>query len=281
MVQTLDEMADTTSPAGVAATATEPSLPRRAVEPVISISDVSLAYGPVLAAHDLTFDVAPGEFVSLIGPSGCGKSTALRAIGGLLTPQSGRIVVNGTDVTGPRPSEISFVFQDLALYPWRSARRNVEIALQFAGVSAKERRTRAMDALHAVGLGDVGDRFPSQLSGGMQQRVAIARALVSDAKILLLDEPFAALDEQTRLKLGGQLLTLLEEHGKTVVFVTHSLAEAAYLSDRIVVMGPRPAVIKDIMTVPLGRPRHPSAMREPEFHSLTDHLTGLLYDDAI
>ena len=253
---------------------------REAIEPVISVTDVSLSYGPVLAAHDLTFDVRPGEFVSLIGPSGCGKSTALRAIGGLLAPQSGAVIVNGSPVTGPRPSEISFVFQDLALYPWRSARRNVEIALQFAGVSSRERRTRAMDALHAVGLGDVGDRFPSQLSGGMQQRVAIARALVSDAKILLLDEPFAALDEQTRLKLGGQLLTLLEEHGKTVVFVTHSLSEAAYLSDRIVVMGPRPATIKDIITVPLARPRHPSSMRTAEFHALTDQLTGLLYDDA-
>jgi NitT/TauT family transport system ATP-binding protein len=273
-------MTDATRRPTSAVPATSPSPRGGSADAVISVTDVSLSYGPVLAAHDLTFDVHAGEFVSLIGPSGCGKSTALRAIGGLLAPQAGSVVVNGTPVTGPRPTEISFVFQDLALYPWRSARRNVEIALQFAGVSARERRARAMDALHAVGLGDVGDRFPSQLSGGMQQRVAIARALVSDARILLLDEPFAALDEQTRLKLGGQLLTLLEEHGKTVVFVTHSLSEAAYLSDRIVVMGPRPATIKDTITVPLARPRHPSSMREPEFHSLTDQLTGLLYDDA-
>jgi NitT/TauT family transport system ATP-binding protein len=251
-----------------------------AVVPTISVRDVSLSYGPVLAAHDLSFDVMPGEFVSLIGPSGCGKSTALRAIGGLLQPQSGEVTVGGTRVVGPRPKEISFVFQDLALYPWRSARRNVEIALQFAGVGRRERETRAQDALNAVGLGDVTERFPSQLSGGMQQRVAIARALVSDAKILLLDEPFAALDEQTRLKLGGQLLTILEEQGKTVVFVTHSLAEAAYLSDRIVVMGPRPATIKDVITVPLDRPREPAVMREPEFHTLTDRLTSLLFEDA-
>jgi NitT/TauT family transport system ATP-binding protein len=248
-------------------------------EIAIAVRDVSLSYGPVLAAHDLSFHVRAGEFVSLIGPSGCGKSTALRAIGGLLSAQSGEIIVNGSAVTGPRPKEISFVFQDLALYPWRSARRNVEIALQFAGVGRAERRDRALEALHAVGLGDVTDRFPSQLSGGMQQRVAIARALVSDAKILLLDEPFAALDEQTRLKLGGQLLTLLEEQGKTVVFVTHSLSEAAYLSDRIIVMGPRPATITDVISVPLDRPRHPSLMRGSEFHALTDRLTSLLFDD--
>ncbi|MDP9026230.1 MAG: ABC transporter ATP-binding protein [Actinomycetota bacterium] len=253
--------------------------PNHGSQVAISVTDVSLSYGKVLAAHDLSFDVKHGEFVSLIGPSGCGKSTALRAIGGLIAAQSGEVRVNGEQVVGPRPREISFVFQDLALYPWRSARRNVEIALQFSGVGPRERRARALEALHAVGLSDVTDRFPSQLSGGMQQRVAIARALVSDAKILLLDEPFAALDEQTRLKLGGQLLTILEEQGKTVVFVTHSLAEAAYLSDRIVVMSPRPATIKETITVPLERPRHPSVMREHEFHALTDQLTSLLFDD--
>jgi NitT/TauT family transport system ATP-binding protein len=263
----------------VSMVSTETTEDSESAQAAISVRNVSLAYGPVLAAHDLNFDVHPGEFVSLIGPSGCGKSTALRAIGGLLAAKSGDVLVNGSPVIGPRPREISFVFQDLALYPWRSARRNVEIALQFAGVSAKVRKARSLEALHAVGLGDVTDRFPSQLSGGMQQRVAIARALVSDAKILLLDEPFAALDEQTRLKLGGQLLTILEEQGKTVVFVTHSLAEAVYLSDRIVVMGPRPATIKDTITVPLDRPRQPSVMRKDEFHVLTDDLTSLLFED--
>ena len=248
-------------------------------ETQISVRDVSLSYGSIVAARDLTFDVRPGEFVSLIGPSGCGKSSALRAIGGLLSPQTGEVHVCGSVVRGPRPKEISFVFQDLALYPWRSALRNVEVALQFAGVTRKERRARAMEALHMVGLGDVPNRFPNQLSGGMQQRVAIARALVSDASVLLLDEPFAALDEQTRLRLGGQLLTLLEEQGKTVVFVTHSLSEAAYLSDRIVVMGPRPATIKEVISVPLPRPRHPSMMRAPEFHELTDRLSSLLFED--
>lgn len=242
--------------------------------------DLTLAYGPTTAATELTFDVRPGEFVSLIGPSGCGKSSALRAVAGLLEPASGELLVDGTPVTGPRPRDVAFVFQDLALYPWRSALRNVEVALQFAGVARRERRTRAQAALHAVGLGDVPHRFPHQLSGGMQQRVAVARALVSDASILLLDEPFAALDELSRLTIGEQLITLLEDHGKTVLFVTHSLSEAAYLSDRVIVMSPRPATIKEIIEVPLARPREPAVLRTPEFHALTDRLSALLLEDG-
>ncbi|GGQ24899.1 nitrate ABC transporter ATP-binding protein [Actinomadura coerulea] len=245
----------------------------------VAARDLTLAYGDTTAATDLTFDVRPGEFVSLIGPSGCGKSSALRAVGGLLAPVSGELLVDGTPVDGPRPRDVAFVFQDLALYPWRSAVRNVEIALQFAGVGRAERRARALDALRAVGLGDVPHRFPHQLSGGMRQRVAIARALVSDASILLLDEPFAALDELSRLKIGEQLVTLLEEHGKTVLFVTHSLSEAAYLSDRIIVMTPRPATIKEVIEVPLPRPREPQVLRTPEFHALTDRLSALLLED--
>jgi NitT/TauT family transport system ATP-binding protein len=245
----------------------------------ISVAGVSLAYGSVEAARDLTFSVRSGEFVSLIGPSGCGKSTVLKAIGGLIRPTAGVVGVNGTPVEGPRPKDVAFVFQDLALYPWRSAVRNVEIALQFAGVKGKARRERAMDALTRVGLGDVPNRFPHQLSGGMQQRVAVARALASDAQVLLLDEPFSALDEQTRLKLGAELIQVLEDFGKTVVFVTHSLSEAAFLSDRIVVMSPRPATIKAVIDVPLERPRHPSVMRSPDFHALTDQLSALLIEE--
>ncbi|HEU5024275.1 MAG TPA: ABC transporter ATP-binding protein [Spirillospora sp.] len=252
---------------------------REAERPRVAARDLTLAYGDTTAATDLTFDVRPGEFVSLIGPSGCGKSSALRAVGGLLAPVSGELLVDGTPVDGPRPRDVAFVFQDLALYPWRSAVRNVEIALQFAGVGRAERRARALDALRAVGLGDVPHRFPHQLSGGMRQRVAIARALVSDASILLLDEPFAALDELSRLKIGEQLVTLLEEHGKTVLFVTHSLSEAAYLSDRIIVMTPRPATIKEVIEVPLPRPREPQVLRTPEFHALTDRLSALLLED--
>ena len=244
----------------------------------LAAQDLTLAYDGTVAARDLSFEVCAGEFVSLIGPSGCGKSTALRALGGLLTPRSGEVTFAGDQVVGPRPVDISFVFQDLALYPWRSARRDVEVALQFAGVSRGERRDRALTALQAVGLGEVSEKFPHQLSGGMQQRVAIARALVSEASVLLLDEPFAALDELSRFKIGEQLVALLEEQGKTVVFVTHNLSEAVYLSDRIVVLSPQPATITEIVDVDLERPRRPALMRTPRFHELTDRLSALLFD---
>jgi NitT/TauT family transport system ATP-binding protein len=242
----------------------------------VAVRDLTLRYGSVLAASDLTFDVRAGEFLSLIGPSGCGKSSALRAIGGLLRPASGVVRLDGDEVCRPMPTKVAYVFQDLALFPWRSARRNVEVPLELRGMARRDRRARADELLATVGLADVGDRLPAQLSGGMRQRVAIARALASDADILLLDEPFAALDEQTRLVLGAELLRLLEEQGKTVVFVTHSLHEAAYLSDRIVVMSPRPATIKEVITVPLPRPRASAMVRTREFHELQDRLSGLL-----
>lgn len=245
----------------------------------ICVDDIRVTYGDAEAVRSVAFSARRGEFVSLIGPSGCGKSTVLKAIGGLLPVTSGDIVVAGRPIRGPRPREIAFVFQDLALYPWRSALRNVEIALQFAGIGRRERRERATEALTRVGLGEKLDLFPGQLSGGMQQRVAIARALASDAEVLLLDEPFSALDEQTRLRLGGQLLGLLEDYGKTVMFVTHSLSEAAFLSDQIVVMGASPATVKEIIRVPLDRPRQTSVMREPTFHELTDRLSQLLIEE--
>jgi len=246
----------------------------------IRVSDLRVAYGDVVAIEDVSFDVRPGEFVSLIGPSGCGKSSLLRAVGGLLRPTAGQVRLGDQPILGPVPDKIAFVFQDLALYPWRSARRNVELALELQGVPRRERRERALAALRDVGLGDVPHAFPGQLSGGMKQRVAVARALVSRADTLLLDEPFAALDEQTRLVLGAQLLTLLEQHGKTVVFVTHSLQEAAYLSDRIVVMTPRPARVRETISVPLPRPRTPEMMRLSGFHELQSRLMGLLIADA-
>jgi len=247
--------------------------------PIISVSRASLSYGAVAAVDDVSFDVRRGEFVSLIGPSGCGKSSALRLIGGLVPPDRGTVSVAGSVVTGPRPKDVAFVFQDLALYPWRSALRNVEVALEFAGAPRAGRRQRAEASLRAVGLAEAAHRFPHQLSGGMQQRVAIARALVSQAPVLLLDEPFAALDELSRLKIGAQLTDLLEEQGKTVVSVTHNLSEAVYLSDRVIVMSSRPGRIKDVVVVDLDRPRRASLLRTPEFHRLTDRLSALLFDD--
>jgi NitT/TauT family transport system ATP-binding protein len=240
---------------------------------VISVAGLDLRYGDLHAADQVTFDVHGGEFVSLIGPSGCGKSSVLRALGGLQRPAGGRITIDGAEVSGPLPTRIAYVFQDLALFPWRSARRNVEVPLALRGVPRARRRERADELLARVGLSDMADRVPAELSGGMRQRVAIARALASDAGILLLDEPFAALDEQTRLQLGAELLRLLEEEGKTVVFVTHSLQEAACLSDRIVVMSPRPARVKEVITVPRPRPE----LGSDAFHRLHARLTDLLF----
>jgi NitT/TauT family transport system ATP-binding protein len=242
----------------------------------IEVTGLDLRHGDVQAASGLTFDVRPGEFLSLIGPSGCGKTSALRALGGLLEPAAGSVRVDGVAVTGPLPTRIAYVFQDLALFPWRSARRNVEAPLELRGLSRAERRRQALDLLALVGLADAADQVPAQLSGGMRQRVAIARALACDTDILLLDEPFAALDEQTRLTLGAELLRLLAARGKTVVFVTHSLPEAAYLSDRIVVLTGRPATVKEVIDVPLPRPRVPAMMRTPSFHDLQDRLSSLL-----
>ncbi|MEU4242667.1 ABC transporter ATP-binding protein [Actinoplanes sp. NPDC026619] len=239
----------------------------------ISVADLELRYGDLLAAEKVTFDVRPGEFVSLIGPSGCGKSSVLRALGGLQRPAGGEIRIDGEQVRGPLPAKIAYVFQDLALFPWRSARRNVEVPLELRGVPRARRREQALALLAKVGLADMADRVPAELSGGMRQRVAIARALACDAGILLLDEPFAALDEQTRLQLGAELLRLLEEEGKTVVFVTHSLQEAAALSDRIVVLSPRPAVVKEIITVDRPRP----AVTSDDFHRLHARLSELLF----
>jgi NitT/TauT family transport system ATP-binding protein len=182
-------------------------------------------------------------------------------------------------VTAPRPKEVAYLFQNLALFPWRSSIRNIEIALEFAGVPRRQRRERAEQALETVGLMEFAEKHPAQLSGGMQQRVALARAFASDAGILLFDEPFAALDEHSRMRLGMEVLRMLEAEQKTVIFVTHSLSEAVYLSDRIVVMSPRPGSIVETIDVDLPHPRNGAMMRSPEFHAITDRLTELLFSD--
>jgi NitT/TauT family transport system ATP-binding protein len=247
----------------------------------LEIRGVEFRYGDFVAATELNASIAPGQFVSLIGPSGCGKSTLLQGIGGLLAPTSGEILLGGRKVTGPRPNEAAYVFQDLALLPWRTARRNVELPLELGSVPRDERRKRAEEALALVGLADAAGKFPHELSGGMRQRVALARAFVSDADVLLLDEPFAALDEQARIVMGLELLRLLSDHRKTVVFVTHSLHEAAFLSDRVLVMSKRPARIIADIAVPLASPREPEMMQSPPFHETYDELFGLLIAQSL
>jgi NitT/TauT family transport system ATP-binding protein len=245
----------------------------------VVLEEVEIFYGDLRATMPLSFEAHTGELVSIVGASGCGKSSALRAIGGLLTPRSGVATVNGSVVTAPRPKEVAYLFQNLALFPWRSSIRNIEIALEFAGVPRRQRRERAEQALETVGLMEFAEKHPAQLSGGMQQRVALARAFASDAGILLFDEPFAALDEHSRMRLGMEVLRMLEAEQKTVIFVTHSLSEAVYLSDRIVVMSPRPGSIVETIDVDLPHPRNGAMMRSPEFHAITDRLTELLFSD--
>jgi NitT/TauT family transport system ATP-binding protein len=211
--------------------------------------------GGVPALDGISLTVAPQEFVTLLGPSGCGKSTLLSIIGGLVPPDAGEVLIGGRRLAGPDSRQLAMVFQDPGLFPWRTALENVEFGLELRGVSARERRETARGLLEPVGLRGFETRYPRELSGGMKQRVAIARALALDSPILLMDEPFGALDEQTRLLMGEWLLGIWARTRKTVVFVTHSLQEAIMLSQRIVVMTARPARIKASFDVRLPVPR--------------------------
>jgi len=214
-----------------------------------------VSHGSVTSALlDINLRIEEGEFVCLLGPSGCGKSTLLKIIAGLIPATSGRITINGQPVSGPGP-ERAVVFQDYALFPWMTVRDNVEFGLEARRLPAAERREVSSRLLKVVGLSDFAERFPHQLSGGMKQRVSIARALAVDPSLLLMDEPFGALDAQTRHLLQDELLRIWREYRKTVVFVTHSIEEAIYLSDRIVVMTARPGRVKQIVVVSEARPR--------------------------
>jgi len=204
--------------------------------------------GATLAVSDVSFSVAPGERLVIIGPSGCGKSTLLKAAGGLLEPSSGSVRIGEAD-----DDRIGFVFQSDALLPWRTALANVELAARLAG--ADEPRARSVELMGSLGLGDAEGKYPSQLSGGMRKRVALARALAYDPSVFFMDEPFGALDAQTRISVGNFLLGLLEQFGQTVVFVTHDLDEAIALADRILVMTASPGGVADVVEVPLPKPR--------------------------
>ena len=218
---------------------------------LIALEGVSKRYatssGPVEALRDVSLAVGEGEFCTLIGPSGCGKSTLLGMLGGLTAPDAGRVLVEGRAVAGPDPRRVATVFQDPGLFPWRTALENVEFGLELQGVSAARRRAVAQDLLGPLGLAGFAGKYPRELSGGMRQRVAISRALAIDTKILLMDEPFGALDEQTRLLMGEWLLEIWRRTRKTVIFVTHSLQEALFLSTRIAVMTARPGRIKTVL----------------------------------
>ena len=254
-------------------------------QPAIRVNGVSHQFGePGEARHvqallDTSLDVARGELLCLIGPSGCGKSTLLGIMGGLFAPTAGAVAVAGKPVRGPMPHDLAFVFQESALFPWNTVLENVVLGMTFQGVAKAERGPRARRALEAVGLLDFAEHYPAQLSGGMRQRAALARALSLETDILLMDEPFGALDEQTRMVLGEDLSVLLSRSNKTIVFVTHSLGEAVFLADRVAVFSARPGTIKQIIAVDEPHPRKPSFMTAPKFHALRDQLYGLLHDE--
>jgi NitT/TauT family transport system ATP-binding protein len=251
---------------------------------ILRASDVSVSYatdkGSFDAVSAVSLDIAEGEFVSIIGPSGCGKSTLLRAFGGLTGVSQGEITMNGDPITGPNAERVGFVFQDYTLFPWRTVLHNTEIGLQFRGMKRGEREDVARRYLDLVGLGWCADKYPSELSGGMQQRVAIARALATDPAVLLMDEPFGALDEQTRMLLGTELAAIVQRTRKTVVLVTHSLAEAVFLSNRIVIMSARPGRVKEVVDVPTDLPRSESFMTSKAFDEIRSRVFESLIDEV-
>ncbi|CCJ35823.1 ABC-type nitrate/sulfonate/bicarbonate transport system, ATPase component [Methanoculleus bourgensis MS2] len=206
------------------------------------------------ALEGVTLEIRDKEFVCLVGPSGCGKTTLLRIIAGLETPTTGSVTIDGSAVTGPDPKR-GMVFQEYSLFPWRRVIDNIAFGLEMKGVSREERRQTAEYYLKMVGLSRFRDAYPFELSGGMRQRVAIARALANEPDVLLMDEPFGALDAQTRNRMQKELLCLWKKTEKTIVFVTHSVDEAVYLSDRIIVLSPRPGSVQEIITIPWPRPR--------------------------
>lgn len=221
----------------------------------------------LLALDQVSFDVQPGEFVSLVGPSGCGKSTLLNLIGGLHEHSSGSLTFRGEPLTEPR-AEIGMMFQTPVLFPWRTVAQNVELPGQVLGLDRKTQERRGEELLALVGLGGFEDRYPNELSGGMKQRAALARLLAYDPEVLLLDEPFGALDEFTRETLDLELLRVWSTTGKTVVFVTHSISEAVFLSDRVFVMTPRPGRLEAVVDIDLHRPRTRELMHDPRFGEL-------------
>ena len=223
------------------------------------------------AIRSVSMDVQDGEFVSILGPSGCGKSTLLMAIGGLLPITAGKILIEQQEVTGPR-RETGVVFQSPVLMPWRSLMKNVLFPIETLGLPKKDYESRAVELLEMTGLAEFKDNVPTELSGGMQQRVAICRALIHNPSLLLMDEPFSALDAMTRDYMNQELLRIWQEFQKTVLFVTHSIREAVYLSDRVFVMSPRPAVISRVVDISLPRPRQLEIEETPEFNKYVANL---------
>ncbi|MFZ1341025.1 MAG: ABC transporter ATP-binding protein [Paracoccaceae bacterium] len=242
----------------------------------VSVRNVSKTYGDVQALKDLTLDFPRGQLTSLLGPSGCGKTTLLKIIAGLLPANSGQILVNGQTVAGPGPDR-AFVFQDFALLPWATVIRNVAFGLELRGLARSEREAIAEKYIREVGLAGFEQKYPHQLSGGMRQRVGLARALSVNAQVLLLDEPFSAVDEQTRRKFQEDLLELVKHEKKTFIFVTHSIEEAVYVSDQIAILLPRPSRVHEIIRPSNFRDKGvDNIRRDPEYLDIVDGIWASL-----
>jgi NitT/TauT family transport system ATP-binding protein len=246
---------------------------------VVDIRGVSKQFkGGTVALEDIDLEIEQGEFISLIGPSGCGKSTLLRVIGDLVEPTAGTVTVNGKPARqARRDHDYGIVFQDAVLYDWRTVAKNVALPLELAGWEREKRHQRVQEMLELVELQGFGDHHPWQLSGGMQQRVSIARALSFDPALLLMDEPFGALDEMTRERLNAELLRIWEASGSTVVFVTHSIAEAVFLSTRVIVMSARPGRVSKVIPIDLPQPRGAETREDPRFFELATELREALH----
>jgi len=250
--------------------------PQVAEEAAIDIEGLSHVYsgvnGEVPALQDISMRVGAGRFTVIVGPSGCGKTSLLMMMAGLRAQSSGTLLCHGRPIPAPDPKRVGVVFQEASLYPWLTALENVEFPLSLRGGDKAEHRRRAVEMLALVGLEGSGGRYPHELSGGMKQRVSIARGLVQDPPVLLMDEPFAALDEQTRMTMGHELLRIWSKTSKTVVFITHSLTEAVYLADEVLVMSARPGRIIDRIQVTLPRPRTYEMMATDVFGGLRERI---------
>ena len=262
------------TPAFTAPPATGPA------SPIIDARHVSMVYATnagrdVLALDDISFSVRDGEFVCLVGPSGCGKSTLLKILAGLLPHTQGTITRSNRELAGPGP-DVGMVFQSPVLLPWRTVMENALLPIEFRRLKMDEYRARARELLDLVGLRDFKDRYPQELSGGMQQRASIVRALVQDPPILLMDEPFGALDALTREQMNVELLRVWQRHRKTVLFVTHSIAESVFLADRVFVMTPRPGRVAEIIDIDLPRPRELSVINTERFGRYASRIRELL-----
>jgi NitT/TauT family transport system ATP-binding protein len=250
---------------------------------VIAVDRLSLTYGGsgegVLALSDITFSISDGEFISVVGPSGCGKSTLLKILAGLLTPSEGVATLSGSPIRGAR-RDIGVVFQTPVLFPWRTVLQNVLLPADVQRLDKEKMRQRAMDLIRLVGLEGFENRYPRELSGGMQQRVGIIRALIHDPAILLMDEPFGALDAMTRESMNVELQRIWMESGKTILFITHSTSEAVFLADRVIVMTARPGKIGDVFKVDLPRPRKLDIMNTEVFGAYVKRIRVALNADG-